>query len=111
DAELWWEPGTKIGYHAITWGYLIGEIIRRATGKPISEAVRDEVARPLGIEDELFFAVPASQQSRMAHLEDAPVNEQPFGELPEDSPFLKLGPNLTAEDTNRAEVRGANIPA
>lgn len=49
DSELWWEPGAKIGYHAITWGYIIGEIVRRATGKPISEALRDEVARPLGI--------------------------------------------------------------
>jgi len=28
DSEPWWEPGTKIGYHAITWGYIVGEIIR-----------------------------------------------------------------------------------
>ncbi len=37
DSELWWEPGTKIGYHAYTFGYIAGEIIRRVTGKPISE--------------------------------------------------------------------------
>jgi CubicO group peptidase (beta-lactamase class C family) len=111
DAEPWWKPGTRIGYHAITWGYIIGEIIRRATGKPISAALRDEVARPLGVEDELFFAVPASQQSRMAYLEDAEGGEEMFGELPEDSPILKLGPNLTAAHANRADVRSANIPA
>src|SRR5918995_1087650 len=102
---------TRIGYHAITWGYIVGEIIRRATGKPISEALRTEVAVPLGVADELFFAVPASEQGRMAQLEDAEGNEEMFGELPEDSPIFKLGPDLTAEHTNRADVRSANIPA
>jgi CubicO group peptidase (beta-lactamase class C family) len=111
DAELWWEPGTKIGYHAITWGYIVGEIIRRATGKPIPEVLREEVARPLGVEDELFFAVPASEQGRLAQLEDAASDEEMFGELPEDSPIFKLGPSLTAEHANRADVRSANILA
>jgi CubicO group peptidase (beta-lactamase class C family) len=110
-SEPWWEAGTKIGYHAITFGYIVGEIIRRASGKPISQALLDEVARPLGIENELFFAIPASQQSRLAQLEDAERSGEMFGELPEDSPMLKLGPDLTAEHTNRASVRSANIPA
>jgi CubicO group peptidase (beta-lactamase class C family) len=111
DSEPWWEPGTRIGYHAITWGYIVGEIIRRATGKPISEALRTEVAGPLGVADELFFAVPASEQGRLAQLEDAEGNDEMFGELPEDSPIFKLGPDLTAEHANRADVRSANIPA
>jgi CubicO group peptidase (beta-lactamase class C family) len=111
DAEPWWEAGTKIGYHAITWGYIIGEIVRRATGKPISQVLREEVAGPLGVPNELFFAVPTSEQSRLARLEDAEGSNEMFGELPEDSPILKLGPDLTAEHVNRAEVRSANIPA
>lgn len=111
DEEPWWEPGTRIGYHAITFGYLVGEILRRATGKPIPQVLREEVAEPLGIADELFFAVPTSEQGRMARLEDAPGNEEMFGELPEDSPILKLGPDLTAEHANRADVRSANILA
>lgn len=111
DEEPWWEPGTKIGYHAITFGYVVGEIIRRASGRPIPQALREEVAEPLGIADELFFAVPESEQGRMAQLEDAPGNEEMFGELPEDSPIFKLGPDLTAEHANRADVRGANILA
>ena len=111
DSEPWWEPGTRIGYHAITWGYIVGEIIRRATGKPISEALQTEVAGPLGVADELFFAVPASEQGRMAQLEDAEGSEEMFGELPEDSPILKLGPDLTAEHANSSGVRSANIPA
>lgn len=111
DAEPWWEPGTKIGYHAITWGYVVGEIVRRAAGKPISEVLSEEVASPLGVADELFFAVPASEQGRLAQLEDAEGNEEMFGELPEDSPIFKLGPDLTAEHANRADIRSANIPA
>ena len=111
DSEPWWEPGTKIGYHAVTWGYIVGEIIRRASIKPISQALREEVASPLGVADELFFAVPTSEQGRMAQLEDAPGNEEMFGELPPDSPILKLGPDLTAEYANRADVRSANILA
>jgi CubicO group peptidase (beta-lactamase class C family) len=58
DSEPWWEPGTRIGYHAITWGYIVGEIVRRATGEPISQVLREEVAKPLGVADELFFRRP-----------------------------------------------------
>ncbi|NTU80594.1 MAG: beta-lactamase family protein, partial [Chloroflexales bacterium] len=54
----WWEPGTRIGYHAVTWGYIIGEIVRRVSGKAISQALREEMAGPLGVADELFFAIP-----------------------------------------------------
>ena len=58
DAEPWWEPGTKIGYHAVTFGYLVGEIVRRLTGKRISQVLREGVAAPLGVADELFLACP-----------------------------------------------------
>jgi CubicO group peptidase (beta-lactamase class C family) len=111
DSELWWEPGTKIGYHAITWGYIVGEIIRRTSGKPIPQALREEVAEPLGVTNELFFAVPTAERSRVARLEEAPGGEEMFGELPEDSPIFKLGPDLSAADANRDEVLGANILA
>ena len=43
----WWEPGTKAGYHAITHGYLIGELIRRITGKSLGTFFREEIAEPL----------------------------------------------------------------
>ncbi len=113
DAEPWWEPGTKIGYHAVTFGYIVGEIVRRATGKPISQVLREEVATPLGVADELFFAVPESEQGRLARLEEAEGNEDMFAALPEDSPVFKLGPpeTTTAAYGNRADVLSADIPA
>jgi CubicO group peptidase (beta-lactamase class C family) len=115
NAEPWWKPGTKIGYHAVTFGYIVGEIVRRASGKPISQVLREEVARPLGVADELFFAVPKAEQSRLARLEDAPLPPEMAAamEMPEDSPLLKLGPAecTTAAYGNRADVLSANIPA
>ena len=44
----WWEPGTASGYHAITQGYLVGEVVRRVTGATIGTFFADEVAEPLG---------------------------------------------------------------
>jgi CubicO group peptidase (beta-lactamase class C family) len=117
DQEPWWEPGTKVGYHAVTYGYIVGEIIHRLSGKPIAQALRDEVAGPLGVADELFFAIPQSQQGRLARLEDAASGDTShdamFGGLPEDSPMLRIGPAecTTAAYGNRADVRSSSIPA
>jgi CubicO group peptidase (beta-lactamase class C family) len=113
DAEPWWEPGTKIGYHAVTFGYIVGEIIRRATGRPISQVLREEVAAPLGVADELFLGVPESELGRLARLEEAEGNQEMFAAMPEDSPVFKLGPPecTTAAYGNRADVLTADIPA
>jgi CubicO group peptidase (beta-lactamase class C family) len=43
----WWEPGTSSGYHALTHGHLIGEVLRRVTGKTLKQFVADEIAGPL----------------------------------------------------------------
>jgi CubicO group peptidase (beta-lactamase class C family) len=43
----WWKPGTKSGYHAVTFGYLLGELVRRVTGKSLGTFFREEVATPL----------------------------------------------------------------
>lgn len=46
----WWEPGTQSGYHAFTWGHLVGELVRRVSGKMLSQFFRDEVADRLDID-------------------------------------------------------------
>ena len=43
-----WRPGRQLAYHAITGGFILGEIVRRVTGKPIRALVDDELCRPLG---------------------------------------------------------------
>lgn len=126
-AELWWEPGTKTGYHAQTFGYILGEIVRRATGKPISQVLREAVAGPLGVADELFFGVPPSQLGRLARLEDAPAPQAaPDGQEAapamsfEDMPFFRVVHGRTAAPMaampdaafgNRADILTSDIPA
>ncbi|WP_256918941.1 serine hydrolase domain-containing protein [Streptomyces hilarionis] len=71
DAAPRWRPGTETGYHSYTYGFLVGEIARRATGKAMRELLRDWVAVPLGIDGELYFGVPPTDLARLAWLEDA----------------------------------------
>jgi len=63
----WWEPGTRSGYHALTQGYLVGEVIRRASGGvTVGKFFADEIAGPLGAD--FFIGTPASADSRVAHV-------------------------------------------
>jgi CubicO group peptidase (beta-lactamase class C family) len=113
DEELWWEPGTKVGYHAYTFGYLVGEIVRRTSGKSISGALREYVSGPLGVADEIYFGMPASEHHRLARLEDAPMTG-PMPEMPPDLPMFKAGPMSlypTAQLGNRTDILSADIPA
>ncbi|GAB5450852.1 MAG: serine hydrolase domain-containing protein [Halioglobus sp.] len=60
-------PGTRTGYHGLTFGFLVGEIIQRVTGKKFSQLVQKDIARPLGL-DGLYIGTPAAQLSRAAQL-------------------------------------------
>jgi CubicO group peptidase (beta-lactamase class C family) len=64
--EPWWEPGTASGYHALTQGYLEGEIVRRVTGQTIGEFVDTEIAGPLGADFHIGTA--AEHDARVAHV-------------------------------------------
>ena len=71
-----WEPGTRPGYHALTYGWLAGEVIRRAGGyATVSEAVRAEVAGPIG-SDGMFVGVPPADRHRLAALIGSPHSER-----------------------------------
>lgn len=61
-----WEPGTEHGYHAVTFGYLVGELVRRVSGRSIGTYFREEVAEPLGID--FWIGLPEEQESRTAPL-------------------------------------------
>jgi len=64
--ELWWEPGTKSGYHAVTQGNLEGEILYRITGKRMADWFRDEIAEPL--DADFWMSLPASEDHRVGEL-------------------------------------------
>jgi CubicO group peptidase (beta-lactamase class C family) len=64
-----WEPGTAYMYHAVTYGYLVGEVIKRVTGKTPGTLFREEIAGPLGLQ--MWLGLPESEESRVAlHFND-----------------------------------------
>jgi CubicO group peptidase (beta-lactamase class C family) len=66
DQRPVWEPGTAHGYHATTYGWLAGEIVRRVTGATLGSVFRTEVAEPLGLD--YWIGLPESEEGRVARL-------------------------------------------
>jgi CubicO group peptidase (beta-lactamase class C family) len=66
--EPWWAPGTAHGYHAITFGWLVGEVVRRIDGRSLGTYFRDEIARPLGLDFHIGLA--DAEHARVAELSD-----------------------------------------
>jgi CubicO group peptidase (beta-lactamase class C family) len=69
-AEPWWEPGTAQGYHMVTFGFILGEVVRRVTGRTIGQFLRSEIAEPLGID--VHLGLPASEHHRCAEMVNKP---------------------------------------
>jgi CubicO group peptidase (beta-lactamase class C family) len=65
-AEPLWEPGTASWYHPFTFGYLNGEVIRRVTGKSVSELLAERIAKPLGV-DFWIGGLPADRETDVTH--------------------------------------------
>jgi CubicO group peptidase (beta-lactamase class C family) len=65
-----WDPGTKVGYHGVTFGWLTGEVVRRTAGVSIGAFVREEIARPLGVD--FFLGTPTSEHHRIAPMVASP---------------------------------------
>src|SRR4051794_17441785 len=63
-----WEPGTRTGYHALTYGWILGEVARRVDGRPIARIVREDICAPLGIAD-LYFGILDDVVPRVAPME------------------------------------------
>ncbi|MGW0810653.1 serine hydrolase domain-containing protein [Nonomuraea sp. NPDC002799] len=66
-----WEPGTEHVYHSITYGYLVGEVVRRVSGKSLGTFFADEVAGPLGLS--AWIGLPEEQEENVARIEAAPL--------------------------------------
>lgn len=70
-----WEPGTAHGYHALTYGWLAGELVRRVDGRTIGNYFADEVAAPLGLD--FYIGLPESEETRVSRLENSPPPTDP----------------------------------
>jgi len=74
-----WEPGTRHGYHALTFGFLVGEVVRRVTARSLGRFVADEIAGPLGLD--LHIGLAESQHGRIARLLP-PADPEPGDPVP-----------------------------
>ncbi|MGH7288033.1 MAG: serine hydrolase domain-containing protein, partial [Myxococcota bacterium] len=72
EQRPWWEPGKAHGYHALTFGWLVGELVRRIRAKGIGDVVREEIAKPLGVEFEIGFG--PELDPRVAPLLQGPIH-------------------------------------
>ena len=72
-----WEPGEKMGYHAATFGWLVGEVIRRVDGRSVGTFIREEIAEPLGVEFLLGFGPEEDHRVSDLHLAQVPAEELP----------------------------------
>jgi CubicO group peptidase (beta-lactamase class C family) len=106
-----WPPGTASGYHPVTFGYIAGEIFRRADdGRTLGQALRHDIAQPFGLD--LWIGLPDSEHERVAEMRRPPAMPD-LGELTEikRAAFLKPWSSPTGRDTaqwRRAEIPSAN---
>jgi len=113
----WWEPGTQHGYHALTYGHLVGEVFRRVEGRSVGSYFRDELARPLGLD--FWIGTPASEHVRCAEMIPAPAGAAGAEDVLEQfsnnaSEMVRLTFNNPAGrrgHVNSPEWRTAEIPA
>jgi CubicO group peptidase (beta-lactamase class C family) len=115
--EPWWEPGTQHGYHALTFGHLVGELVRRIDGRTLGTYFREEIAAPLGAD--FHIGLEARDDRRCAEMIPAPPPPPGvpnlFAALTErpDSLTAKVfgNPGLGPNVVNTRAWRGAEIPA
>ena len=115
-----WQPGTRHGYHAVTYGWLVGEVLRRATGSSVGALLADMVAGPL--DADCHIGLPADLEGRVSRLLPAPV--QPAGELtdeqlavaaayldPSSLTMRALNPTVPPFRFNSRALHAAELPA
>lgn len=106
----YWEPGTAPGYHAMTQGYLVGEVIRRVTGQTVGTVFRKEIAEPLGAD--FHIGLPSTEDHRVADLTPPPASGTlGNGSADELVTNMSSNPPINPLDTRTRAWRGAEIPA
>ncbi|GAA4005258.1 beta-lactamase family protein [Streptomyces sp. NBC_01352] len=112
--EPWWEPGTRSGYHALTYGFLVGEVVRRVSGLLPGAFLEREVTGPLRID--FTVGLPEKEAGRAAELVHPPAassSEQAavFSQLTPAALASLANPLVGATEANTPEWRAAEIPA
>ncbi len=107
-----WEPGTKNSYHAMTYGFLAGELIRRATGQLPGEYLADKLAGPLHAD--VFIGLPECEEHRVSPLIPSPLQpplQSDAAEAPPEAVIAVTNPDMDPQLPNQRAWRAAQIPA
>ncbi len=106
-----YEPATGTGYHAVTYGWIVGGIVAGATGRHIRDVIRTEIAEPFGMADELYVGIDdtPSVAERLTTLEIVPAGEGL--PIPDDADFYKAMPKAMWPYFNSTEFRVACLPS
>jgi len=108
--EPWWEPGTASGYHAITQGYLLGEIVRRVDGRSLGTFFADEIADPL--DADFHIGTGPEHDDRVAHVIPPPEPLTADTDDTQSIPYRAMAnPGLGAEFSSTTAWRRAEVPA
>jgi len=103
-----WPPGTASGYHAVTFGYLAGEMFRRVDGRTMGVALAEDIAGPLGLD--LFIGLKDQEFPRVAELE-RPKSLPDFGQITDATRAAFLTPWAAPGGRGGDEWRRAEIPS
>lgn len=109
-AEPRWRPGAAMGYHSYTFGYLVGELARRATGRPMCDLLREWITAPLGIEGQLYFAAPKESLPGLARLEQQ-ARQWPAAPDNGDAILAPWEKQPSADFGSNDEILRADIPS
>lgn len=96
DSVPAWEPGTRTGYHSLTFGYLVDQLIRGATGRTLEEVVREEITVPLGIDQDMFIVPPEQHAHRLADI-DGSAFTAVQAQLPDGHPLARVVGGFTLD--------------
>lgn len=107
-AQPMWPPGTASGYHAVTYGFIAGEIFRRVDGRSLGAALREDVAGPLDLD--LWIGLPQSEDHRVADLE-RPRGLPDFGAVNEARKAAFMTRWAAPGPRDAAEWRRAEFPS
>jgi CubicO group peptidase (beta-lactamase class C family) len=104
-----WTPGRTSGYHGYTQGHLVGEVVRRVTGKTIGTFLAEELAGPLGVGLDYYIGTPEEADPRVSLLIQGARHDCPNGQRLHD--LSLYNPHPTPQDTWALEWRRAELPA
>jgi CubicO group peptidase (beta-lactamase class C family) len=107
--ELQWEPGTAAGYHSLTQGFLVGEVVRRITGLSVGEFFAAEVAGPLGAD--FHIGLSAADDPRVAPALPPPSRDEDYAAAAAADVPATAGTPVRVRDGNSVAWRRAQIPA